>query len=166
MSSRPLWSIYISILRKIYLTQKIQGSRPLWGIYISIPKMTFTIGTKKSWFSSPMGYLYFYSANTIKYAIFQHCSRPLWGIYISILMALNFHILKWLLVLVPYGVSIFLFKHSKNGLQKIWLVLVPYGVSIFLFIFDDKGYYSVIAFSSPMGYLYFYSCYKRKVTTK
>ena len=37
-NSRPLWGIYISILKLDYnrITSGLHNSRPLWGIYISI----------------------------------------------------------------------------------------------------------------------------------
>ncbi len=38
-------------------------------------------------FSSPMGYLYFYSEGQVDVMVKgYYCSRPLWGIYISILI--------------------------------------------------------------------------------
>ena len=62
-----------------------------------------------NWFSSPMGYLYFYSVDVV----------------------------------------------VRVGKSK---VLVPYGVSIFLFgVFNGLVTLAKDLFSSPMGYLYFYS---------
>ena len=58
--SRPLWGIYISILKDSdYNAYDTSGSRPLWGIYISIQIKTID-KDRIQWFSSPMGYLYFY----------------------------------------------------------------------------------------------------------
>ena len=56
-----------------------------------------------------MGYLYFYSESEDK----------------------NMYDVTF--VLVPYGVSIFLFERFTQEVKNILLVLVPYGVSIFLF---------------------------------
>ena len=59
-------------------------------------------------FSSPMGYLYFYS-NLKGYMERKHISsRPLWGIHISI-QKFQLNKINIVIVLVPYGVSIFLF---------------------------------------------------------
>ena len=83
-------------------------------------------------------------------------SRPLWGIYISIpIPALTFA--EQIIVLVPYGVSTFLFfdhsviqgfrincsrplwgiyisiQFTAKYINKFHEVLVPYGVSTFLF---------------------------------
>ena len=109
LHSRPLWGIYISILfaEKNHKFEEIDSSHPLWGIYISIRKNQRK-QRKEDWFSSPMGYLYFYSRyNWLK------------GFY--------------LVVLVPYGVSIFLFTLMDMVTLGLSMVLVPYGVSIFLF---------------------------------
>ena len=112
----------------------------------------------------------------------RHGSRPLRGIYISIL----FHVIQKIshfLVLVPYGVSTFLFRKwgtigsilmCSRPLRGIYIsihllripisilphcVLVPYGVSTFLFVENTKGeiVYPILEFSSPTGYLHFYS---------
>ena len=84
-------------------------------------------------FSSPMGYLHFYSATVLIITIIKNCSRPLWGIYISIRIII---IVIWLMqfVLVPYGVSTFLFEAMKVAKKD-----------------------AIVLFSSPMGYLHFYS---------
>ena len=75
-------------------------------IFLFIMEELVTVLSVK--FSSPMGYLYFYSPSISSYS-------------------------KKFIVLVPYGVSIFLFgiRTMRSELQE--MVLVPYGVSIFLF---------------------------------
>ena len=110
LRSRPLWSIYISILDILNQQKITMSSRPLWGIYISIRIWNnggtcrgasvlvpygvsiflfvneYKLPMALKEFSSPMGYLYFYSKSKVKPCGCQY------------------------LVLVPYGVSIFLFS--------------------------------------------------------
>ena len=206
-SSRPLWGIYISIqkLKKLKINYNL-SSRPLWGIYISILAATWSDNTYKHC-SRPLWGIYISIPVSSLYLvpIVRCCSRPLWGIYISIrqenqwlqeplqrsrpLWGIYISIQKgwWLMkslsnvlvpygvsiflflwkmwkqlfisVLVPYGVSIFLFSSTffKYGLIQGNSVLVPYGVSIFLFGSKKMHTPNFKAFSSPMGYLYFYS---------
>ena len=92
----------------IYLKSDLR-SRPLWGIYISIQPDIDEIYPIFKEFSSPMGYLYFYSLTVLLYKGSE------------------------LTVLVPYGVSTFLFEEEKSINIFCKSVLVPYGVSIFLF---------------------------------
>ena len=63
--SRPLWGIYISIQKVVPAKDVTFSSRPLWGIYISIQGFFQSCYYRQSWFSSPMGYLYFYSLSSL-----------------------------------------------------------------------------------------------------
>ena len=65
MRSRPLWGIYISIQKVVPAKDVTFSSRPLWGIYISIQGFFQSCYYRQSWFSSPMGYLYFYSLSSL-----------------------------------------------------------------------------------------------------
>ena len=83
-------------------------------------------------FSSPMGYLYFYSNIRILLEYQQN-------------------------VLVPYGVSIFLFQEMDNTLvMELYSSRPLWGIYISIRI-TKYDYISLSEFSSPMGYLYFYS---------
>ena len=84
-------------------------------------------------------------------------SRPLWGIYISIQDFNNVE--KYLMTFSSPMEYLYFYSDSETGKTKtLNYVLVPYGVSIFLF---ELEYWNVKneneLFSSPMGYLYFYS---------
>ena len=80
-----------------------------------------------------MGYLHFYSKTILCILRRVLGSRPLWGIYISIQ------------------------KMDTNITLEMTNVLVPYGLSTFLFKEIGKLLYITDTFSSPMGYLHFYS---------
>ena len=82
-------------------------------------------------FSSPMGYLYFYSKLNLSIIHRYIGSRPLWGIYISI------HLIAMLVSIrevfsSPMG-YLYFYSRKPYMLQRKITVLVPYGVSIFLF---------------------------------
>ena len=82
-----------------------------YGVSIFLFTKENKVSRSNTEFSSPMGYLYFYSiiCRIIRYSK--------------------------LCVLVPYGVSIFLFLQEMDNTCALELVLVPYGISIFLFKF-------------------------------
>ena len=108
-------------------------------------------------FSSPMGYLHFYSLDKVD--TYLMTVSP----FSSPMGYLHFYSRKRLhngksnkRVLVPYGVSTFLFYEDRVGYRFDSMVLVPYGVSTFLFEkLQRNGIRNL--FSSPMGYLHFYS---------
>ena len=84
--SRPLWGIYISIRYTSFCYCDISLVQVLvpYGVSIFLFSNTTLLSTNCHLFSSPMGYLYFYSILQLLMIIVQFGSRPLWGIYISI----------------------------------------------------------------------------------
>ena len=132
LRSRPLWGIYISILKYCW--------RNVWEILVLVPYgvSTFLFDSKKVGipcmaFSSPMRYLHFYSRR--KHIILKNgvSSRPLWGIYVSILQ-------EWQIL-----------ERIDTKFSS------PMGYLHFYFGIDAKSQIDSMMFSSPMGYLYFYS---------
>ena len=106
-------------------------------------------------FSSPMGYLYFYSKKWDMLQITKWSSRPLWGIYISIRKR-HFIVHKIAVGSRPlWGIyisihNILLYHLIPLRSRPLWGIYIS--IPEWLPQCSPKT-----EFSSPMGYLYFYS---------
>ena len=132
-------------------------SRPLWGIYISIQTCNFIECSEFASFSSPMGYLYFYSFWFDFHRLMVDSSRPLWGIYISILSQWNRY-KNYISSRPLWGIYISIPGKVLNNISGM-LFSSPMG---YLYFYSPKQINALTVsieklFSSPMGYLYFYS---------
>ena len=108
-------------------------------------------------FSSPMGYLHFYSNHSRHKKRHSRTVLVPYGVSTFLFRRIQRFITTHEKILVPYGVSTFLFATVINSLDMLSDILVPYGVSTFLFWLLFYIYSTHIKFSSPMGYLHFYS---------
>ena len=155
-------------------------SRPLRGIYISIQNFTIAYLNDIKEFSSPTGYLHFYSKRKEVIRNAKTSSRPLRGIYISILSqsptirnnGMGSRPLRgiYISILFHFIIIISCFNSSRP-LRGIYISIrakpqftkpnirfsSPTGYLHFYSFKTKTNIYVSNMFSSPTGYLHFYS---------
>ena len=95
-----------------------------YGVSIFLFNLFYSVVPLVLMFSSPMGYLYFYSVLSISCnSLLILCSRPLWGIYISIRLAMACFTASSFSFSSPMG---YLYFYSLSSLSLICKGLILY----------------------------------------